>query len=301
MSTEVQSTLAPAMSPKVEKALRKAADATGVSFEYLMKTANNESGMNPNAQAKTSSARGLFQFIESTWMHLVQGLDGVAGGGDTSGLSQKQLLKMRDDPDASAMMAAVFTQKNADNLKKSLGRDASYGELYMAHFLGAGGASKLIDAAQNKPETIAARIFPDAAKANKAIFFHKGGQPRTVGEVYDVLAAKGEPLGVQFVAQARGVAPLAASNAGDVIFEENFVDTSKLGSRFKVSPDAQNITHSLFQTKGGVRAKVASLWGDSNFTTALQNSATVQAVDAQSASGPLSLKNFLKPAHRSGV
>src|SRR5260370_38363618 len=52
----------------VTGAIRQASAATGTSFNYLLATAQVESGLNPQAGATTSSARGLFQFIEQTWL-----------------------------------------------------------------------------------------------------------------------------------------------------------------------------------------------------------------------------------------
>ena len=52
----------------VEAAIQRASSATGVDFGYLMGAATRESGYNPNAKAKTSSATGLFQFLDQTWL-----------------------------------------------------------------------------------------------------------------------------------------------------------------------------------------------------------------------------------------
>src|SRR5271170_5192711 len=52
----------------VTGAIRQASQATGTSFNYLLATAQVESGLNPQAGAATSSARGLFQFVEQTWL-----------------------------------------------------------------------------------------------------------------------------------------------------------------------------------------------------------------------------------------
>src|SRR6516164_10024800 len=54
--------------PAVTGAIQQASQATGTSFNYLLATAQVESGLNPQAGAATSSARGLFQFIEQTWL-----------------------------------------------------------------------------------------------------------------------------------------------------------------------------------------------------------------------------------------
>ena len=54
--------------PQITGAIRQAAQSTGISFEYLLTTAKIESNLNPSAQASTSSAKGLYQFIDQTWL-----------------------------------------------------------------------------------------------------------------------------------------------------------------------------------------------------------------------------------------
>ena len=56
----------------VEGALRNASQATGVDFDFLVRTARRESSFNPSAKAPTSSAAGLFQFVEQTWLATVK-------------------------------------------------------------------------------------------------------------------------------------------------------------------------------------------------------------------------------------
>src|SRR5271154_376850 len=53
-------------------ALQKASSATGTDFSYLLSTATRESSLKPQAQSGTSSAAGLFQFVEQTWLGLVK-------------------------------------------------------------------------------------------------------------------------------------------------------------------------------------------------------------------------------------
>src|SRR4029077_6339893 len=91
---------------------------------------------------------------------------------------------------ANAAMAGAFTKANAAGLAKSLGRVPTDGELYIAHFLGQSGAAKLISSAENAPQTDAARLFPHAARANRSIFFDKGGGARSSADVYRVLVAQ---------------------------------------------------------------------------------------------------------------
>ncbi|MDV6333035.1 transglycosylase SLT domain-containing protein [Asticcacaulis sp. 201] len=170
-------------------ALQRAADATGVDFNYLVKTATRESSLNPNAKAPTSSAAGLFQFIEQTWLGMVKShgakhgygsyADQISVGRDgryrvDNPAARKQVLSLRYDPNASAVMGAELTAGHAAYLKGRIGRTPSQGELYVAHFLGAEGAADLIKASQTRPSAVAANLFPAAARANKSIFYNHG-------------------------------------------------------------------------------------------------------------------------------
>jgi hypothetical protein len=66
---------------RVAGAIRQASQATGASFNYLLATAQVESGLDPQAGASTSSARGLFQFIEQTWLATMKQSGGALGYG----------------------------------------------------------------------------------------------------------------------------------------------------------------------------------------------------------------------------
>jgi GNAT superfamily N-acetyltransferase len=163
-------------------AIRRAASETGVSADYLASLANRESSFNPTAQAGTSSARGLYQFTEATW------LETLTRHGDRLGLSnvpalirsdREGVLSLRDNPELAIAAAALHSQDNARELANVLGRAPTDGELYSAHFLGMGGARQLATADPSAP---ASRLFPEAADANRSIFY-RDGQPRTVAEV----------------------------------------------------------------------------------------------------------------------
>ena len=190
----------------VAGAIRQASAATGTSFNYLLATARVESGLNPQAGASTSSARGLFQFIEQTWLGTIKQSGAELGYGryaaaisvTSSGHYQvtdpdmrREILALRNDPAANATMAGAFTRANADILANKLGRAPSEGELYIAHFLGAGGAAQLISLAANDPNATASQYFPSAATANSSIFFDRStGAARTLAQVRDVLTAR---------------------------------------------------------------------------------------------------------------
>src|SRR5512141_3318721 len=182
--------------------IKQAASTTGASFEYLLATAKMESNFNPKAAASTSSARGLFQFIDQTWLGTVKEAGAQLGYGQYADAITKSssggysvsdpaardaIMKLRDDPAAASSMAAVLTQSNSFKLTGKIGRRPTDGELYMAHFMGVGAAAKLISNAEDNPQASAARMFPDAASANHSIFYDRAGQARTVSEVYSVL------------------------------------------------------------------------------------------------------------------
>jgi hypothetical protein len=185
--------------PQITGAIRQAAQSTGISFEYLLTTAQIESNLNPSAQASTSSAKGLYQFIDQTWLGTMK-QDGAALGlgryadaieRTSSGhyevsdpAMRAAILRLRNDPQASAMLAGALTRNNAALVSANIGRQPTNGELYIAHFLGADGAGKLIKGASAQPQASAAAMFPNAAAANHSIFYDSSGRARSVGEVY---------------------------------------------------------------------------------------------------------------------
>lgn len=196
-------TISPAQSTtSVVAAVKTAALSTGTDFDYLLQTAVRESSLKPSAKASTSSAAGLFQFIEQTWLGVVKrhgaefGLSNEAAAIDTGSNgrhkvtdrnAREAILALRHDPEVSALMAGALTRESQQALENGIGREATAGELYTAHFLGAGGAIKLINTAQSNPDARAADIFPAAAKANKSIFYDRSGHAKTVSQVYDRL------------------------------------------------------------------------------------------------------------------
>src|SRR5438045_1787372 len=163
-----------------------------------------ESNFTPAAGASASSAPGLFQFIDQTWLGTVQEAGAQLGYGRyadaitkspgsysvTDPTARAAILKLRDDPAAAAAMAAVLTQSNSFKLTGKIGRRPTDGELYMAHFMGVGGAAKLISNAEDNPNASGAALFPNAAAANRPIFYDRSGQARSVSEVYSVLTQR---------------------------------------------------------------------------------------------------------------
>jgi hypothetical protein len=189
----------------VEAAIERASQATGVDFGFLMKTAGRESSYNPRARASTSSAAGLFQFVDQTWLStlkqhgakhgyaryaelITRGSDGRyrVDGAE----ARRAVLDLKLDPQAASLMAGELASDHAAYLKGRTGRAPTAGELYAAHFLGPQGSARLINAAQTQPGASAAALFPEAARANRSIFYREG-RAATVGEVYANLTRTG--------------------------------------------------------------------------------------------------------------
>ena len=186
----------------VRQAIANASQATGMDFDFLLATASRESSLNPRAEARTSSAAGLFQFLDATWLTTLKrhgGKHGLAGeaamidmGSDgkpyvADPSLRRVILDMRYDPEVSARMAGEFANDNADYLRGRTGQEPQPGDLYAAHFLGAGGAAELLNAARDTPWASAAGLFPSAAGANRPIFYKEGGSARSVAEVLENL------------------------------------------------------------------------------------------------------------------
>src|SRR5881275_549608 len=237
---------------RIAGAIKQAANTTGISFEYLLATAKMESNFNPKAAASTSSARGLYQFIDQTWLGTVKEAGAQLGYGKYADAISKSpsggysvrdpaarsaIMKLRDDPDAASSMAAVLTQSNSFRLTGKIGRRPTDAELYMAQFMGVGGAGKLIQNAEDNPNASAAQMFPNAAAANQSIFYDRSGQARSVSQVYSVLntryaAAANSPVTRTAMAAAGGDLPRRVVAAGNAAPAATAIDNAAYLSSF---------------------------------------------------------------------
>ena len=212
------------LATRMTGAIRDAARKTGAGFEYLLNTALRESNLNPDAKAKTSSATGLFQFIDQTWLGTMKQAGAAHGYGKFADAISKtssgrfvvndpamrnEIFALRKDPTANAVMAGAFANSNAKVLTDRLGRKPTDGELYMAHFLGASGASRFIKAAEANPNGKAAALFPRAAHANNSIFYDKTGAARSLKQVYAGLVSRHNVIG--------SATQIAAAKPADVV------------------------------------------------------------------------------------
>jgi hypothetical protein len=190
---------------KIAQAIRTAAARTGVDFSYLVQKASQESGFDPNAKASSSSATGLFQFTNQTWLQMVKNRGADYGLGtdadkisiDSNGyarvsdpVARQAILGLRNDPQISAEMAGELDKQNFDHLQENVGGKIGGTELYLAHFLGAGGASSFLNKMRANPDAQAASVLPDAANANPSVFYNNAGQPRSLSQIYQHFAQK---------------------------------------------------------------------------------------------------------------
>ena len=210
-------------------------------------------------------------------------------------------MKLRDDPQAASAMAGVLTQSNSFKLTGKIGRRPTDAELYMAHFMGVGGAGKLISSAEDNPKASASRMFPNAAEANRSIFYDRSGRSRSVSEVYSVLssryasaanspatrtamaAAGGDlPSGVTVASAAQATSPAQATPAIDnAAYLSSFPDaravTPVAATSQTASVQPEPIFRSLFQ--GGERTQpispaVQELWGKGSSLTSVASATT---------------------------
>ncbi|THD38271.1 MAG: lytic transglycosylase domain-containing protein [Sphingomonas sp.] len=189
----------------VRAAIAQASQATGIDFDYLLGQAQLESGLNPAARAGTSSATGLYQFIDQSWLGVIKqhgSQYGLGWAADAIGRNangrltvsdpamRRAILDLRNNPAVAASMAAESASDNKASLEGSLGRGATGTDLYMAHFLGLGGARSFLKTMQVNPGVSGAAMFPAAARANRSIFYDAGGNARSLGDIYQRFAAK---------------------------------------------------------------------------------------------------------------
>ncbi len=281
---------APGTNPAVTGAIRHASRVTGTNFQYLVATAQVESRFNPGAAAPTSSARGLFQFIEQTWLAILKEQGPALGYGQVAEAIDRapsgqyvvsdprvndRIMKLRNDPTANPVMAGAYTKANAGKLAGRLGRSPTEGELYVAHFLGSNGASRLISLAESRPGLRADEAFPGPAKANQSIFYDRQGRPRSVAEVYRALVnrytlARGEPAAPPAAPQVAAVqqpqtvtAPRPAFAPDTAELTDAYATAARLHAPPAQIADLAPVFHGLFRTSAGreaVAPVVSALW-----------------------------------------
>jgi Transglycosylase SLT domain len=190
---------------RVQGAIANAAARTGVDFDFLVREAKVESGLNPQARARTSSATGLFQFTKQTWLGTLKqhganhdlgwAADAITRGGDgqyrvADPQLRVRILELRTQPEAAAAMGAELASDNQDFLSGRLGRAPEDVDLYLAHFLGEAGAARFLEGHDADPNAAVAPLLPAAANANRAVFYRTDGTARSFAEIRGNFANK---------------------------------------------------------------------------------------------------------------
>ena len=187
---------------------------------------------------RSSTATGLFQFLEQTWLGTLKQAGPAFGYGSyAAGITQtrsgryevsnpalrQEIMQLRKDPTANAVMGAAFTQQNAAVMTPRIGRVPSEGEQYIGHFFGPYAGSRAINLAASHPNAIAADIFPTAAQANRPIFYDKSGHARSVTGVcaelvrrYQVARASASSPSVETAAAPRPPRPIVSNTVAVV-------------------------------------------------------------------------------------
>lgn len=178
-------------------AVEVASARTGSDPVFMLALADKESSLRPGVGASTSSAEGLYQFIEQTWLQVVYQFGPDHGLADEAAAITKSadgryrvegeetraaILALRRDPLISGLMAGEMLRRDRNRLEEALGRRLAPHEIYIAHFLGPAGAERFLTLKDEAPTTKASAEFAAAARANRAIFFARG-KPRTIAEV----------------------------------------------------------------------------------------------------------------------
>lgn len=239
-----------------------AAKMVGVDGKLMAAMAAIESGFDYTVKAGTSSATGLYQFITDTWNYMLKKYGskyGIAPGTPPT------------DPRANALMGAEYVKDNMAALEGKLGRPLTDTDVYFAHFLGSGGAKKLLTA---DPNAIAAQLMPKEAKANQGIFYDKSGNPLTVGQVYQLVNNR-----VKNKAKSFGI------NDGGEAIEETKPTTAKTDAPPLDKPaGGGEASPSVAGTPPDTKAKPQS----SSYGIGSQNSAAPPpvATDSSTPSGP---------------
>jgi hypothetical protein len=200
------SSLPQGVDPAVFHQIRLASQASSSDFGLLMAQAAQESGFRPDAKAASGSAAGLFQFIGSTWLDMMHRFGAKYGAGDLAQqisidaagkpevadpATKQRILALRSDPTLSAALAGEYANLNKGEVERALGHPADRADLYMAHFLGPGGATLFLKVLEQKGTTPAADLLPDAAASNRSVFYDgETGRARSVAEIYHALGGR---------------------------------------------------------------------------------------------------------------
>ena len=169
------------VSEAVTNAILNASKVVGVPVTLLTALIGVESGFGANTEATTSSARGIAQFVKGTWAAMLKRYGptyGVPADADPS-----------NDVYSAIMAAAMIKHEGYPAVAKVVSAP-SITDVYLTHFLGAGGGVTFLKGYLNSPDSPASSfVNASAVKANSSVF-NKGESPRSTKEVYELFAQR---------------------------------------------------------------------------------------------------------------
>ncbi|RAI60839.1 transglycosylase SLT domain-containing protein [Roseicella frigidaeris] len=196
----------PGVRPIVVSALGGAVRSTGIEPTLLAALAWQESRFDPQARNGRSTARGLMQFTEGTWLQAVRdhgaqhGLPYEAAMLSTDPASgtisarkpkvQARILALRNNPRYAAALAAARINRAQAALELALMRPVGPADLYLVHLLGPAGAQRFLAALDRTPNRPATEVVgADSVALNREVFADRGsGKPLTLAEVHAWIA-----------------------------------------------------------------------------------------------------------------
>ncbi len=187
------------ISRRLVETVVRAARKVDIDAALLLAIADKESSFVTTAAARTSSASGLFQFIESTWLGVVRDFGARHGLAQEAALiegapdkpavadarARERILALRGNPYLSALLAAEMLKRDTSEIARSIGRKLTAGETYLTHFLGPRNANMFMDTLAEQPKLPAAQLLRSPAQANRAIFYERArAKPLSIGDVH---------------------------------------------------------------------------------------------------------------------
>jgi hypothetical protein len=218
-----------------------------------------ESGNNPTAKNSQSSAEGLGQFIDSTWLATVKRYSPHIAAGK----SDSELLGMKTNPLLSRRMALEYAAEQARGLAAA-GLPVTRGNTYLAYFAGPGGAKRVLQGDPNA--SVATTLTQRQINANKSVVY-KGGKLITNAELGAWAARK----------MGASAAPSSATRTAALTNPGIAPDKHRAAVTAAVVSSLQSGDQSLFQSVGGIEGLQ-----ELNLTLQQQNSirtAQKQAID----------------------
>jgi len=117
-------------------------ESDGVAIDAVVeRVIRIESDGDSNATNNRSTAMGLGQFLEETWLDLIR----THRPGLARGRSKDETLELRRDAKLAREITMRFAAQNAEMLRKR-GLPVTPGTLYLAHFAGGAGAVAILSA-----------------------------------------------------------------------------------------------------------------------------------------------------------